>query len=164
MIEMNKNILTMETLWLSVAVQTPPFRDILDESVKQYASILQGQTLKTVRMLLRMNEECDFSAFPSIEGIVAAKQSKMIDKYGLWPDFDSKPIPYQRLRQPSGLIARCFKNPTQYKAQILQEHLAELELVYRTFERDLIGNILYIFGMNGDKTIIPRMNAAYYDN
>lgn len=154
----------METLWLSEMVKNSPLKEILDESVKQYAILLQNQTLKTLRMLLRMNQNCDFQACPSIDGIVAAKRVSMIDKYGIWPDFDAKPVNYQKLRQPTGLIARCFKDPTQYRAKLLEESLAELELVYRTFEQNLIGSFLYFYGMNGNRKRIPKIPSIYYDS
>jgi hypothetical protein len=162
--EMNKNILTMETLWLSVIVKNSPLKEILDESVRQYAIILQNQTLKTLRILLRMNQSCDFEACPTIDRIVAAKRVKIADKYGIWPDFEAMPVQYQRLRQPTGLFARCFKDSTQYRAQILKESLAELELVYRTFEQNLIGNFLYVYGMNGNRKKVPKIPSIYYDS
>lgn len=162
LLTMNSNFMTVETLWFTIISQTLPLKDFLDESIKQYSSILQTQTLKTIKFLLRMNQ-CDFAQVPSIEGLIASRKKFLVDKKNMQPDFNAESIEYQRLRQPTGFLAKCFKTSTQQKAVALKDLLSGMELAYRSFERALIGNLLVILGKNKPGKPLKKHSTTNFD-
>jgi len=63
-------------MWFSIMAHNPPLNRYLDDTIKQYAYLLQRVALDTMHYMLRMND-IDFKAYPSIEGLISAKKPKL---------------------------------------------------------------------------------------
>ena len=73
---MNQNIFTLETLWFSIMAHNPPLNRYLDDTIRQYAFLLQRITMDTIYYMLRMNN-VDFNIYPNVEGLIAAKKPSL---------------------------------------------------------------------------------------
>lgn len=138
---LNENFFTVEGFWLTILANNEMLEGCLDNSVHQLGYILQTQTLKTISILLRMNN-CDFEKVSSIEGYLAATKYKRLKKYNMIPDYSATPVPYQELSFSISHIFKCFRFKNDLKLSLLQESLSELELAYRSFEKALIESLL----------------------
>lgn len=84
--EMNRHIFTMDALWFTVVVHKRPLAPFLDDSVRQYANLVQKAFAKALHELLTMNA-VDFNVYPSIVGLVAAKNPALEESKGYHPDY-----------------------------------------------------------------------------
>lgn len=143
---MNNDILCIETLWFTSAVHQRPLCDVMDQATKQYAIILQRESIKIFNYIISLNDECDFNSYPSIAGIVAARNKEVRLKMKIEPDPSPPDVPYQNLPVSMSLFTRCFKSRSQEITLTLREMLMNLEISYRTFEKSMIGNLLLLVG------------------
>ena len=143
---MNNDILCIETLWFTSAVHQRPLCDVMDQATKQYAIILNRESIKIFNYIISLNGECDFNSYHSIAGIVAARNKEVRLKMKIEPDSNPADVPYQHLPASIGLLTRCFKSRSQGINLTLREMLMNLEISYRTFEKSMIGNLLLLVG------------------
>jgi hypothetical protein len=143
---MNHDILCIETLWFTSAVHQRPLCDVMDQATKQYAIILQRESIKIFNYIVSLNNECDFNSYPNIAGIVATRNKEVRLKMKIEPEPNPADVPYQHLPASIGLFTRCFKSRSQEIILTLREMLMNFELSYRTFEKSMIGNLLLLVG------------------
>ena len=143
---MNNDILCIETFWFTSAVHQQPLCEVMDHSTKQFAIILQRESIKIFNFIINLNSECDFMAVHSIAGLVAARSKEVKIKMKIEPDSKPIEVPYQTLQASMNIFSRCFKNRSKQISLVLREMLIDLEISYRTFEKSMIGNLLLLVG------------------
>ena len=139
---MSEDVFTLETLWLAAMVQCPPLSPLLDESVRQFAIVLQQEACKLFTSLCQADEG-DKETLVMLEGMLAGGEEEKAGAEG-------RQLPeYVRLRAPGKCVPFCCWGRDGHTILRLRAQLQDFELVYRSFEQALIGALL-------DKASAPR--------
>lgn len=139
---MNKQLITLDTIWFIFTINDPPLVALIDEATRQYARVLYRQLLSVLNYLLAVNSNCDFETTPTIEQAVAANSKIYVKRFEVEVNPDDKLIPYQRLNKPGGMLLFCKKKPEELMMINLKQQIADFELAFRTFEKSLISRLL----------------------
>ena len=132
--------INIETLWFCVAISKKCIKEIATRQLMQYAEILENHLDKVLSKLM----EERFVCIPSIEDAIALKSKKYRQLYA-----KHDPVPflgennYLELKMPTFIIKKLWKNRYQRIIEI-ENLLVELEIAYRTFEKELIGRFFLI--------------------
>lgn len=71
--EINSDIITPGTLWLTCAVYQPPLRSLITNKILAYARKVQIDFMKMLGFMLRLNGNIDFEKVTNIEPCIAYK-------------------------------------------------------------------------------------------
>jgi hypothetical protein len=138
---MNKQLMTLDTVWFIFTINDPPLSALIDEATRQYARVLYRQLLSVLNYLLAANSIADFDSSPSIEKAVAANSKTYAKRFEVEFEPDDKLTPYQKLAKP-GMTFFCKKKPEELMMINLKQQIADFELAFRTFEKSLISRLL----------------------
>jgi hypothetical protein len=139
---MNKQLMTLDTVWFIFTINDPPLSALIDEATRQYARVLYRQLLSVLNYLLAANSIADFDSNPTIEKAVAANSKIYARKLEVEFEPEDKLVPYQKLTKPSGMMLFCKKKPDELMMINLKQQIADFELAFRTFEKSLISRLL----------------------
>lgn len=127
---LGEDIYTLECIWLAHLVQVPPLNSLTDDAVKQFSLVLLSQTCKLFTALCRANDG-DKETLAALETRLAGdRQVNAGQTNCLSLDYRGKWAPW------------CCLPHGQNRVRVLRGLLADFDLVYRTFEKELIGSLL----------------------
>ena len=135
-----KGCINIETLWFCVAISKKCMKELANRELMQYAEILLDHLDRVFNKLL----EEKFVCIPSIEDAVALKSRKYREMY-----LKQDPVPflgentYLELNMPSFIKKKLWKK-YYWRVIELENLLRDLEIAYRTFEKELIGRFFLI--------------------
>lgn len=142
--DISSSFLNINILWISTQLFEPPLNSISNSKLLELARILHDQIKKTIRIFLFLNPK-QIDEFYDIEKSIAFKS----EKFWKWsgdqcPEENITNFKHVELKMLTGL-ARCFGSNDQ-RVEFAYKALEDLEVIYRSFEKTLIGSILNITG------------------
>ncbi|CAG9323662.1 unnamed protein product [Blepharisma stoltei] len=140
LMELNKSLLTTETIWLSFAIKHQPLKLIADEATIQYSLILQSALNKVLEYIYNLNQ-VDFKAYP----IFPDRSNRWTWKKSTNRFPNNKEVnhlEFQKLKMPCTLFGLSRLSPQENRALTLKSLIKEVEVAYRTFEKALIQRCL----------------------
>ena len=129
-----------ETLWFSLVVNAGLLPEITTTELKQYSHLLEEQTNTVFELLLKNHFVC----IPSIEDAVGIRSKEFRKKC-----MDREPLRYLgvneyfQLRKPNFISGIVYKKKYQEICKLVMS-MEELELIYRKFEKELVGRFLLL--------------------
>lgn len=146
--ELNKDIFTMETLWLSLMIHREPLCKIVDDQIIQFSYILNDLSCRLINQFLSLNQNSEFNEVESIAALVASKKPEVSKFTGIEPNFDVEIVEYQSLKLNRGIFSMCSSKKELKFINTIKGMLVDFEDVYRQFERSLMTNLLMAFQGN----------------
>ena len=136
----NLRFMSLDILWISTKIFTPPLDVLSTPALVEIAHILHYQLAKCCEVFLALNPKIINPDY-DIERALAFSSAK-------YHDFSKEVLPEQNLTNfkhaelsvAKGFM-KCFKT-TNPKTKYAYKALAELELGFRSFEKHLISNLL----------------------
>jgi hypothetical protein len=125
---LGEDIYTLECLWLAHLVQIPPLSTLTDDAVKQFSLVLLSHTRKLFTSLCQVNDG-DKETLAVLETQLAGNRK-------------SQPTACLSLEYRGKWVPCCCLSPGQHRVRVLRGLLEDFDLVYRTFEKELIGSLL----------------------
>lgn len=125
------DIINMEVMWLSFAVQRPPLMHVMNQEIKDLSKLLQEEFYKMLFLFMESNKY-NLENKEKIQSYLASKNPKLVQDYGFRVEGKSanKPV-YQTLSQK---VCNCFRFRTGFRAAELKQQLFEFEQIYQHFE------------------------------
>ncbi|OMJ78340.1 hypothetical protein SteCoe_21857 [Stentor coeruleus] len=124
------DIINMEIIWMSFAVQKPPLCYVFNTQVKSLAKLLQDEFYKTLEVFMESNQD-NLDNKDSIQTWLASKNLRLVEEYGFHSEPEKTKPMYQNLTQK---VFNCFCFKTAFQASELKEQLFEFEKIFRHFE------------------------------
>lgn len=142
--DINSSFINVNILWISTQLFEPPLNSISNSKLLELARILHDQVKKTIRIFLYLNPKQIDEQY-NIEKSVAFQS----EKFWRWsgdqcPEENITNFKHVELKMLS-FFAKCFGN-NDPRVEVAYKALLDLETVYRSFEKTLIGSILNITG------------------
>lgn len=140
--ELNTNIMLLEMLWLTSAIFKEPLINIAQAEVLEMGKIFRAAVDELFPVLLKLNS---YNPTYKIKKIVAFNcENYKKFKKTIIPEENLEHFQHQKLEYKKGFFAKCFlSNPV---LDDLFNRLTELELIYRSFEKELIKCLLSATG------------------
>lgn len=140
LVDVNKDFMNLDIIWISSKVFTPPLNIISNSKLLELASVLHDQLARSFNIFLYLNPKNIDKTYN-----IAKTIAYFSEEYFNWsqdecPEISLSTFKHCELKLVTGL-AKCFKT-SDPKIDYAFKALTDLEWAYRAFERELIAAIL----------------------
>lgn len=142
--QMNSCFMTIDILWISTKIFSKPLNVLANPVLIEIAIVLHDQIKKCCKIFLELNPKIIDPNY-QIERVIAFASEKF-HRFSdeVLPEANLTMFKHAELSIAKGIM-KCFGNPNP-KTDLAYRALVELELSYRSFEKNLIGNVLKVTG------------------